>query len=88
MAEENVKPEETRTTTRSTAEKKEKTYTQTEMFTYCGITSLIAGVLGYFIGENRGEKKAKEKYEHAVNTWKSKSGKKGSKENTDEEFVL
>lgn len=85
MAEENVKSEET---TGTPEEKKEKTYTKTEMFTYCGITGLLTGIIGYFIGEQRGEKKAKEKYEHEVNKWKSKSGRKGSKGNDDEEFVL
>jgi hypothetical protein len=85
MAEENVKSEEG---TGTPEDKKEKTYTKTEMLTYCGLTGLLAGVIGYFIGEHRGEKKAKEKYEHAVNTWKSKSGKKGNKSNEEEEFVL
>lgn len=84
MAEENVKSEEKNGTTEV---QKEKTYSRNEMLAYCGLTGLLAGVLGYFIGEHRGEKKAKEKYEHAVNTWKSKSGKKASKEN-EEEFVL
>lgn len=68
-------------------EKEDKTYTKTELFTYSGIAALVTGVIGYFIGENRGEKKAKDKYEHAVNLWKEKMEKR-RKEDKEEEFIM
>ncbi|HRE74308.1 MAG TPA: hypothetical protein PK637_14215 [Flavobacteriales bacterium] len=68
-------------------ENQEKTYTKTELFTYSGIAALLTGVIGYFIGENRGEKKAKEKFEYAVNKWKEKAEKR-KKEDQEEEFVM
>lgn len=67
--------------------KQEKSYSQKELFTYCGITGLVTGILGYFIGENRGEKKSNEKFEYAVNKWKEKAEKR-KKEDQEEEFVM
>jgi hypothetical protein len=75
-------------TTAPKATEPEKVYTQKDMLLYCGLTGLITGVLGYFIGENRGEKKAKKKYEEAVNKWHSASGKKGKKDDPDQVFEL
>ena len=68
---------------------KDKTYTGTEVITYSAIVGILTGVIGYFIGERRGENKAKEKYEFAVKKWKSKpKGKKDEKEHDEEEFIL
>lgn len=70
-----------------TTDKKEKAYSQKELFTYCGLTGLVTGLLGYFIGEKRGEKKSNEKFEYAVNKWKEKAEKR-KKEDQEEEFVM
>ncbi|MBK6526003.1 MAG: hypothetical protein IPO32_13125 [Crocinitomicaceae bacterium] len=72
----------------------QKVYTQKDMLLYCGISALLTGVIGYFIGESRGEKKAKEKYEFAINEWQKKTRKQEKKKNgaepedSEEEFRL
>jgi hypothetical protein len=67
--------------------KKEKTYSQTELLTYCGVTGLVTAIVGYFIGETQGEKKSKEHFEYAVNRWKKKTDKE-KEEQKEQEFVL
>lgn len=83
-----IKAAETTKSNETKAMEPEKVYTQKDMFLYCGLTALVSGVIGYFIGESRGEKKAKKKYEEAVNKWHSVSGKKTDGKDPDEVFEL
>lgn len=53
-----------------------KTYTSGELWMYGSIGALLTGVLGFFIGQAQGEKKAKQHYEHAVNEWRKKTESK------------
>lgn len=69
----------------------EKNYSSGELWTYTSIASLVAGVIGYFIGESRGEKKSNEKFEKAINEWKSRkelSGGKNKADSGEEKFIL
>lgn len=68
-----------------------KTYTSGELWTYGGIGSLLAGILGYFLGQAQGEKKAKKECERQMDTYREKMQKlleKSQRENTSKEVKV